>query len=319
MSTDRDVTRIVRSWLRTDDDDSADRVLDAVLDALDTTPQRRPSWLARSSSIMNNSVRLIATAAAVVVAALIGYQLLIAPRVGGPAPAPMESPSAPPTATPAPSEGTGNVFPPTGPLEVGTRYAVSAGASSIAGAVSYSFAVPTSGWLSDTGVVGISAGGYSLNAEASVWFFDNYAFFESDGQLPMIPAVLDDPCVHDSLQSQSFEASLAGQAEAIASIPGTELVSGPSDVTVDSRPGQEVTIAVPDDVGCAREEFWLLFNQSEGPGVFYPNWLGETLHVWLIDVDGEIFSIWAQVRSPGDASAALEAEIQQIVDSIQFE
>ena len=43
MSTDRDVTRIVRSWL----DDGAtrlpDRVLDQVLDALPATPQRR-AW-----------------------------------------------------------------------------------------------------------------------------------------------------------------------------------------------------------------------------------------------------------------------------------
>ena len=44
MSTDRDITRIVRSWLRTDEHESADRVLDAVLDQLDTTPQRRSTW-----------------------------------------------------------------------------------------------------------------------------------------------------------------------------------------------------------------------------------------------------------------------------------
>ena len=42
MSTDRDTTRIVRSWLQTDEHESADRVLDAVLDQLDATPQRRP-------------------------------------------------------------------------------------------------------------------------------------------------------------------------------------------------------------------------------------------------------------------------------------
>ena len=44
MSTDRDTTRIVRSWLQTDEHESADRVLDAVLDQLDTTPQRRATW-----------------------------------------------------------------------------------------------------------------------------------------------------------------------------------------------------------------------------------------------------------------------------------
>ena len=37
MSTDRNPTRIVRSWLRSDEHESADRVLDAVLDQLDTT------------------------------------------------------------------------------------------------------------------------------------------------------------------------------------------------------------------------------------------------------------------------------------------
>ena len=41
MSTDRDVTRIVRSWLHEDAYEDADRVLDLVLDQIDTTPQRR--------------------------------------------------------------------------------------------------------------------------------------------------------------------------------------------------------------------------------------------------------------------------------------
>jgi hypothetical protein len=314
--SDPDATRIVRLWLEEGVTALPDHVLDAVLNQLPATSQRQLSWLARRSPIMNNTIRLIAAAAAVAVATLIGYQLLIAPNVGGPGPAPIESPSAPPTATLAPSVGTGSVFPPPGPLEAGTRYAVPAPAPG-SRAVSYSFAVPTSGWNSG-GEFTIDAGGFELAAEASVWFFDNYSLFEDDGRLPMIPAVLDDPCVHDGLQSQSFEASLAGQAEALASMPGTELVSGPSDVTLDTRSSRRVTIDVPDEVGCAREEFWLLFNQSAGPDAFYPNWLGETIHAWLIDVDGEIFNIWAQVR-PGDAIADLEAEIQQIVDSIQFE
>ena len=42
-----DTTRIVRSWLRMDEHESADRVLDVVLDSLDATPQRRPWWPAR--------------------------------------------------------------------------------------------------------------------------------------------------------------------------------------------------------------------------------------------------------------------------------
>ena len=41
MSTDRDVTRIVRSWLEEGVTALPDRVLDAVLDQLPATPQRR--------------------------------------------------------------------------------------------------------------------------------------------------------------------------------------------------------------------------------------------------------------------------------------
>lgn len=44
MSTDHETTRTVRSWLKSHPDASADRLLDAVLDRLDTTPQRRFAW-----------------------------------------------------------------------------------------------------------------------------------------------------------------------------------------------------------------------------------------------------------------------------------
>ena len=47
MSTDRDVERIVRSWMDEGVTALPDRVLDAVLDQLPATPQRRAGWLAR--------------------------------------------------------------------------------------------------------------------------------------------------------------------------------------------------------------------------------------------------------------------------------
>ena len=85
MSTDRDTTRIVRSWLRTDEHESADRVLDAVLDQLDTTPQRRANpWPVRRFPTMNSFAKLGLAAAAVAVAALLGFNYLVAPNLGGP-------------------------------------------------------------------------------------------------------------------------------------------------------------------------------------------------------------------------------------------
>jgi len=310
MSTNRDTTRIVRSWLRTDEHDSADRVLDAVFDRLDTTPQRRPSWLARRIPIMNNTIRLIAAAAAVVVVALIGYQLLVAPNVGGPppAPSPSESPSIAPTVTPAPSEGSGNVFPPAGPLEAGTRYAVTLFELPADTPVSFSFVVPTSGWSGNG--EGFFAGhpGSAQSIELAFSNLDN-----------RIPGVFPDPCVHENLQV--YEASVSGWADALTSIPGTELVSGRGGVTIAGRPGQAWVIAIPDDVGCPRDEFWLSFAADcalTEPCYQYPTRLGENIHEWVVDTDGTLFSIQAQVHRP-DLYPEAAAELQQILDSIQFE
>jgi hypothetical protein len=85
MSTDRDTTRIVRSWLRTDEHESADRVLDAVIGRLDTTPQRRATWWpARRLFHMNKALAFGVAAAAVVVVALIGAAFFRGgPDVGG--------------------------------------------------------------------------------------------------------------------------------------------------------------------------------------------------------------------------------------------
>ena len=77
MSNERDVTRSVRSWLRTDEQDSADRVLEAVLDALDTTPQRRRSWWpARRVDHLNALVKYGLVAACAYVCFLGGVMLV---------------------------------------------------------------------------------------------------------------------------------------------------------------------------------------------------------------------------------------------------
>jgi hypothetical protein len=84
MSADRDVTRIVRSWLHEDAYEDADRILNLVLDEIDTTPQRRASWLARRFPPMSNNMRVALAVAAVVVIALVGIGLLIPRNVGNP-------------------------------------------------------------------------------------------------------------------------------------------------------------------------------------------------------------------------------------------
>jgi hypothetical protein len=100
MSTDRDTTRIVRSWLEEGVTALPDRVLDAVLDQVPATSQRRSWWPARRFRDMNVSVRLALATAAVVVVAFAGYQFLVpSQQVGGP---PTSPPSDAPSATASP-------------------------------------------------------------------------------------------------------------------------------------------------------------------------------------------------------------------------
>jgi hypothetical protein len=102
MSTENDVARSLRSWLRENRHEDADRVLDAVFDQVPATPQRRAGWLARRFSVLNNNVvRFGIAAAAVILVAIVGITLLPRAGVGGPD----TSPSASATAA-DPLEGT---------------------------------------------------------------------------------------------------------------------------------------------------------------------------------------------------------------------
>ena len=83
MSTENDVARSLRSWLREDRHEDAARVLGTVFDLVPATPQRRTIRLARRFPVMNNNnvIRLGIAAAAVILAVMLGIGLLN-PSVG---------------------------------------------------------------------------------------------------------------------------------------------------------------------------------------------------------------------------------------------
>ena len=134
MSSDRETTRRVRSWLETGVTAIPERVLDAVLDQLPTTPQRRPRWPVRRDSEMSTNLRLGGLAAAVIVLVVAGGALLLG---GGRNTGATDSPSPPPsagvptgtpppaaTATPTPAALLPGEFtacvPMNGPIKAGT-------------------------------------------------------------------------------------------------------------------------------------------------------------------------------------------------------
>jgi Tol biopolymer transport system component len=108
MTTERDATRIVRSWLHMDEHESADRILGVVLDRLDATPQRRHFWRAWRTFLMNSTLKFAAVAATAVVVAGIGLAIYFSQPAFSPAASPSPTASAPvstatPSAVPSPT------------------------------------------------------------------------------------------------------------------------------------------------------------------------------------------------------------------------
>jgi hypothetical protein len=96
MSTNRDFDRSARAWLAEGPSELADRVLDAALDEVHLTQQRRRLTVPWRLPTMNTPLRL---AAAIAIVAVVGYAGLtfLDPRA-----APGTGPSATPTAAPTP-------------------------------------------------------------------------------------------------------------------------------------------------------------------------------------------------------------------------
>jgi hypothetical protein len=297
MSADRDVTRIVRSWLHEDAHEDADRILNLVLDELDITPQRRAFWLARRFHDMNNTVRIAVAAAALVAVVLVGIQLFRGANVGA---QPSSSPTLAPT--PSPSATPAAAFPPAGAMAVGRHSMTLAG-------VPLSIELTTTGWKSN-GDFGIDKGNYQTGTSDSAGFI-------------LWPASAPDntfsvPCAKTALDPPAGP-SAAELAAAVSNVPGLELVSGPSAVTIGGHPAQHVVVNVPADIGCVPEKFYLWYDADDASGKLgrYATALNSTIQVWIIDVDGTI--VWIDGETYATSGAAAAQEVEQIVNSVQFE
>jgi hypothetical protein len=299
MHTEQDVSRIVRSWLRTDEHESADRVLDDVLLVLDATPQRRPHWPARRIATVNTTAKFAIAAAAVVLVAVVGINLLPSTGgVGGIAASLSPSPTATPTSSlpPNPAES----FPPAGELAIGRHSMIREG-------VRFSINVAASGWRSQQGFEFIKGTeGQPDGAGLLFWSLtpDN---------------VYANPCAHTPL-TPAAGPGIASLATAVSRIPGTELVSGPTDLTVDGQPVKRTVITIPEDIDCAGVlKLWYDDGMGSEAGRF-PTVLPSTMRVWMFDVDGT--TVWIDgetYESDEDTSPTLEREIQQMIESIVFE
>ena len=167
--------------------------------------------------------------------------------------------------------------------------------------VSFSFTVPSFGW-EQFGSISINKSIVGPQGAEGIIFWTS-----PDGDNA-------DACA--DLLSPTVGRSAADLAAAIAAAPGTELVSGPSDVTVGGRAAKHVVLTVREDVGCDPGYFYTW--QDVWWGALWPETnVGDTIRVWIVEVGGTLLFIEAETNQ--DASSSLVDEIEQIVGSIRFD
>lgn len=284
MTTDRDTTtRVVRSWLQTDEHESAERLLDAVLDRIDTTPQRRAiGWPARRFPTMNNAIRIGLAAAIVVGLAIVGLNVF---RDGGVGDSP---PSNEATTTPSPSAVAAR-FPSGVGMEPGTY------------SISEPFPVDIELTLAESWFPWTP--GVGMNAAA---MFQNSA--DPPGGRVIVFAIVNkvysDPCVGGSRLVDPGPAA-ADLAAALAGQPNTE-ATDPVAVTISGYGG--VYIDYTNTGGCGTLQRWpSVFGNREALG-------GERDQVWILDVEGVHLVIDAASFSETDESDL--AEMRTIIESL---
>ena len=292
MSTDRDTTRIVRSWLRTDDHESADRVLDAVLDRLDTTPQHRATWWpVRRLPEMNNSAKLALATAAIVVVAIVGAVVAGMPNVGSSDPEPTASITPSPTPVSFFSASVGSIEP--------GVYAVDA--LSIPARIAFSL---PEGWekvVSGTNVVvacgGRSAGGTCLG----FWIAANVAA---------------DPCDPSSGRANPpIGPTVDDLAAGLTANPAID-VTTPAPVTLSGIEGVHLEVEARDAASICTEEPVLYYTPTADVRALVA---GERSELWILDVDGARLVIEAAHSRGGETTEQDLSELQEVIASIEIE
>jgi hypothetical protein len=296
MTADRDATRIVRSWLEDGVTALPDRVLEAVLDQLPATPQRRATWPARRFSAMNRPLQIALIAAAILVAAIVGYRLLPSNIGNQPTPSPTPSATSAPTAVAFGSLGDEAI--PIGDVSVGSTFDVP-----------LMMTVPL-GWA----------------AVGSDELSDNVSFHKDrTGEAPLwvgfslVENLYADPChAPEGGMNPVVGPSVDDLAQALGELPGFD--SGPvADVTIDGHTGKRLDLTTDIDPATSDcdDATWLFVWEGEnGSTLQVP---GPTnLQITILDVDGTRLVMWAEYWE-GRTSAEELAEAQDILASIRFE
>jgi hypothetical protein len=322
MSTDRDTTRIVRSWLEEGVTALPDRVLDAVLDQVPATSQRRAWWPARRFRDMNTPLKLVMAAAAVLVVAFVGITLLPGNAiVGGPGATPTPSPS--PSASSSQSPSAPVLFP-NGPLPAGS-YTIQpfVGPGGLCVSESLAAGCTEAGAEDDSIHITLTVPeGWSGLEYSIVPSLESFSppgggglLFGRGGWLYPPPSCAG-PGIH---HGPTIPTGTTADAFVTALVDHPDLdVTSPVDVTLGGYSGQYLELRAPANVttdalgpdpsGCGFFG-WEPGIYAQGPSALW--------RIWVLDVDGVRVVVRAD-SFPG-TTPQVQAQLQAIVDSIQIE
>ena len=284
MTSNRDIERVLDHWFAEHPVDVADRVLDDVAGRI-SRERQRPAWRAPwRDAAMNPLVKVGAAIAAVVLIAVIGYNLLPTSQapVGGPGPS-----AAPSSPAPSPIEM------PVGPLEAGREYI---GRAFPDDPMAFTFTAPD-GWsaFGEFFVSGSRGSGGPGGVAIS---------FNHD------PEVVTDPC--DSSDHTPAPGSGSPSVDdLVAELSAREDlgVSGVTDTELAGYSGKRLDLQFPAEQSCNHYVF------AEPKGL-YANGPSNRWRVWLLDVDGSTAVV--VLLDYAGTSAEDRAAAQRAIDSIRI-
>jgi hypothetical protein len=170
------------------------------------------------------------------------------------------------------------------------------------GGIPFSFVVRTVGWEA-FGRVSINKSIVGPQGAEAIIFWASFP----DGDSA-------EPCA--DVLSGAVGRSTASLAAEVAKAPGTELVAGPSDVTLGGRSAKHVVLTLRRRGGCKPGFFYRW--QDEEWGALWPRTdVGATIRVWIVEVEGTRLFIEAETNT--DSDPQLDREVVRIVESIRFD
>lgn len=296
-TSDRDVSRAIRSWLHEDRHEDVSRVAGAVLDQVDAIPQRRATrWPVRRTPTMNRFITFGVGAAAVVAVLLIGAQLL-GSRGLNPGSGPTSTTR--PTATPEPT--------PVGLLPVNHRH-------ELWDNVRIQVLIAAPGWYGEPDE-GVLTKNDNPNAPdgAQVMVFAQADEFGMPGEGDLY--VYGDPCHWKSSKPQK-PVTTVDQAVAALSSQASRDAEPATEVTYDGYAGKYLTLHVSSDAvftDCDDGQFRTLV---DGGNARISDDPGQNDLLTVLDVNGELV-IFDVAYFDGTPDSALD-EAAGIVTSMRL-